>query len=565
KISDLVGTLAGNWDESKDWYGRINGRLENTGLDQDTYNWDPAKPKHSPGRCYIPDSWPTLREMIESGKNVMFFHAKNCVEHDIIDMAYVLGLSYNSGPMNSGEAMEQEQFCRLMPVWDPPRDRQKDGPNRLFYIECCPDAGAWAGDQVDAAKNNDGRRLYQVAKQHETEILPDNRVVNFINVDYFMSSNAGHLPIDVVDACNRLNFERSGSDWKNSDCFWELYPHEFDNSRVEYLSQILAIQAEVDSVVADFNAQEDLDGHEDEGKIRSTTYETDYDWKRLPEWAVDNDLWTRWCGSSSRPDHTWGIDLGGRRLIDEIAIAWEKPHRNPDFKIYASNIDRKFADGISDEELLDDGGWTEIGSGDEQTNENPDSLWDIHTFSEIPVVDPDYTNLLAGRNIDAGDISFEIVDGELLVTYTSTGGWKMKTLHLWVGCDPDGYPHGRSGNPRIGQFPFVFDVAGGTSHTFIIDLADPAVVSCLGTIDCENGNLFYAMAHAEMFKGDGFGGYRYETGWADGNAVGGRNWTMAVLTVECVSDWRYFKIKVTEAFSDCWPSFWEVKLYGPAY
>jgi len=63
-----------------------------------------------------------------------------------------------------------------------------------------------------------------VVKQHETEILPDNRVVNYINVDYYMSSKGGDLLIDVVDACNRLNYERIGMNWENSDFFWELYP-----------------------------------------------------------------------------------------------------------------------------------------------------------------------------------------------------------------------------------------------------------------------------------------------------------------------------------------------------
>ncbi|UCG62452.1 MAG: hypothetical protein JSV52_03970 [Candidatus Zixiibacteriota bacterium] len=361
-------------------YAEMNAKLIEQGLDKYIYNWHPEKLNDDPLKCYIPDPWPTLREMIESGKNVMFIHNRDYKEHGVIDEAYVLKLDYSfPGSVCDYKADEQEQFCRLMPSWSPTRDRQKDGPYRLFLIECCPDGVSWAGDQEDAAKNNDGRRLYQVAKQHEMEILPDNRVVNYINVDYYRASNAGPLPIDVVDACNRLNHERVGSDWEHSECFWELYPHEFDDSRVEHLSQIPAIQAEVAEVVAGFKAKLDLDGHEDKGKIVSTTYETDYDWKRLPEWAVDNDLWTRWCGSCWILDHTWGIDLGERKAISEIAIAWEFSHKRPGYRVYASNDDFRFGDGISNEELREDAGWLEVAEGDRQTNVSP-QLWDIKTF-----------------------------------------------------------------------------------------------------------------------------------------------------------------------------------------
>ncbi len=374
RISDLTSLSA------TDSYHRVNGRLEDTGLDEYIYNWDFSKPKDNPGRCYIPDPWPTLREMINSGKNVMFLHHRDYGDHGIIDEGLCSGLSYDdTRAYVFYAATKQEQFCRLMPMWQPPYGRQVDGAYRLFLIECEPDNGAPGGHEEHAAKNNDGRKLYQVAKQHEVEILPDNREVNFIIVDYFMSSNAYQLPIDVVDACNRLNYERFGSDWEHSECFWELYPYEFDDSRVEYIRQISAIKAEVAQVVDDFRSKRNLDGHEDRGQIRSTTYHTEYDWKRIPEWAVDNDMFTRWCGSSSNDDHTWGIDLGESRSIDEIAIAWEFTHKRPAYLVYSSNDDSRFADGISNEELLNNGGWTIVAQGAMQTNVYG-NLWDMPAF-----------------------------------------------------------------------------------------------------------------------------------------------------------------------------------------
>jgi hypothetical protein len=245
--------------------------LEDSGLDARIYNWDPTKAKDDPKRCYIPDQWPKLRDMIDSSKNVMFFHSRHYGEHGVFDEGLCPGLSYGDGNLYwFYGATKLEQLCRFMPVWSPPRERQKDDPNRLFLIEVTPDNSAPAGDKEDASKNNDGRKLYQLAKQHDDEILPGGRAVNFINVDYFKTSNAWTFPVDVVDACNRLNYERFGMDWENSDYFWELYPHEFDGSMVEHISQIPAIREEIEEVIDDWKNKIILDGHEDKGKIVST-------------------------------------------------------------------------------------------------------------------------------------------------------------------------------------------------------------------------------------------------------------------------------------------------------
>jgi hypothetical protein len=242
-----------------------------------------------------------------------------------------------------------------------------------------------------ASINNDGRRLYTSAKFWENKLLPHDRTPNFIHVDFFRATTAGALPINVVDACNRLNYERFGIDWEHSECFWELYPYEFDDSKVEHTSRIPAIQVEVAKAGADFKAEIELDGHESRGKIVSTSVTTSItmwlDWKRIPEWAVDNDFSTRWSGVAW-PSYVvgcigravWGIDLGERRSIDEIAIAWEYPHSRPRYIVFASNDDSKFADGIDSLELYFDDGWEQMAKGVRVTG-GTSLLWDKQAFS----------------------------------------------------------------------------------------------------------------------------------------------------------------------------------------
>ena len=379
-----------------DIYSGVNDRLRSSGLAPYVFNFDGSRSDNDLAACYVPSRWPTVGEMIDSGKNVMFFHNRDFGDFGVFDEGLCRGLSYGDANLYwFYAATHLEQLCMLMPIWSPPQERQREGANRLFFMECMPDV-CDAGDRESASKNNDGRRLYQLARQHERELLlSQQRAVNFMSVDFFMSSPAGTLPIDVVDACNRLNYERFGINWQGSDCFWELYPHEFDASKVEHISRIAALRAEVGEVISDHRNRINLDRHEDRGDIVATTYYTvvnrrtggEYDWKCIPEWAVDNDLFTRWCGSSSRPDHTWGVDLGSRKRIDEIAIAWEFSHKAPAYRVYVSNDDARFAEGISNDELLDDNGWTTVVvQSSERPSIVPPELWDRRTIDFLDSV-----------------------------------------------------------------------------------------------------------------------------------------------------------------------------------
>ncbi len=61
-------------------------------------------------------------------------------------------------------------------------------------------------------------------------------------------------------------------------------------------------------------------------------------------------------------------------------------------------------------------------------------------------------DLLAGQNILVGTISVSNNSESLFVTYTTTGDWKIESIHLFAG-KKDEAPTTKSGNPVVGQFP----------------------------------------------------------------------------------------------------------------
>jgi len=380
RISDLV-TLTPN-----DAYSRINGRLVDTELDEYVFNWNPAPEiaYDNPAKCFIPDPWPTIGEMIDSGRNVMFIHNRGTTSHNVVDSGYFRGLDehdfWDNNHHDLYSARDVEELSWWQNVWDPANcDRQVEGESRLFIAECYPDVDG-AGNRVRATVNNDGRKLYQLGKQHEEHLLPGARVCNFISVDFFMGNEIGQaLPICVVDACNRLNFERFGLDWKSAPCFWEMHPHEFDASRTEYISQAAHLKAETDAAILGWrqHGYSGLVEREDSGDITATSQRRWYDWCRLPEWALDNDYFTRWSASGTDPGHAWAVDLGDTVPIDEVAIAWDFSHRRPAYALYVSNHPN-FAPLISNWHLTHEAEWTLAYSQPTETyGISPPEMWDV--------------------------------------------------------------------------------------------------------------------------------------------------------------------------------------------
>ena len=158
--------------------------------------------------------------------------------------------------------------------------------------------------------------------------------------------------------------------------------------------------------------------------------------------------------------------------------------------------------------------------------------------------DPQTIDLMAGQNIDAGDVTVWGDGTNLYVKYQTSDGWLLTETHLQVAASLAGIPQTKNGNPIPGQF------TEGDSYsppqpgdTFTFNLAD-------------NGwganTTFYIAAHAVVVKETSECVQR-ETGWAEGTQFSGKNWA------------TYFTC-ATEAGSGVWLATdyeWSVDTFDP--
>ena len=63
----------------------------------------------------------------------------------------------------------------------------------------------------------------------------------------------------------------------------------------------------------------------------------------------------------------------------------------------------------------------------------------------------DCMDLMAGQHTQAGSVCYSVNGTDLNVTFSTTGDWQLEEAHAWVGCDAEGYPQTRNGNPKIGN------------------------------------------------------------------------------------------------------------------
>lgn len=101
-------------------------------------------------------------------------------------------------------------------------------------------------------------------------------------------------------------------------------------------------------------------------------------------------------------------------------------------------------------------------------------------------------DLLAGQNVDVGDVVISDDGTDLTVTYTTVEGWAMTETHLAVGDTVADVPQTKSGNPKVGQF------ADSTYH-------DPAVTEYTYTVPIPagvTGDDVVVAAHAVVVEVD---------------------------------------------------------------
>lgn len=140
------------------------------------------------------------------------------------------------------------------------------------------------------------------------------------------------------------------------------------------------------------------------------------------------------------------------------------------------------------------------------------------SLASVSVLNSPYCkDLIAGQTIDAGDVCLEVVGENLIVTFTTTGGWELLETHLWVGSNLAEMPQTKQGNPKIGNFPYQSgDITGQTAYFFTVPLVNLGGPNYLETL-CNQ--TFFMAAHAAVRKADGSGGYQTETGWASGQPL----------------------------------------------
>jgi hypothetical protein len=123
------------------------------------------------------------------------------------------------------------------------------------------------------------------------------------------------------------------------------------------------------------------------------------------------------------------------------------------------------------------------------------------------------SSLWAGREHNVvGLVLVDWVDDDTLrVIYETDGNWKLIETHLIVAESLNDIPQTKSGNPKIGQFPYASEHYPGVTHyTYYVD------------IDCEGP--FVIAAHAVVQCG-----CQCETAWAQGpcyEEFPGNNWAV---------------------------------------
>lgn len=132
--------------------------------------------------------------------------------------------------------------------------------------------------------------------------------------------------------------------------------------------------------------------------------------------------------------------------------------------------------------------------------------------------------LLAGQYHNAGTVNVDLIDGEIVISYQTTGDWDISGIHMDIsGCENLTFPTTGSGNPKIGKFEYKSEHEDGINQVdYFFNEADL-------------GDQFCVALHAVVEDGNG----NQETAWADGGLdFGGNSWAMyaSVNLSECNND-----------------------------
>ncbi len=125
-------------------------------------------------------------------------------------------------------------------------------------------------------------------------------------------------------------------------------------------------------------------------------------------------------------------------------------------------------------------------------------------------VDPSSIDLIAGRNIDVGDLLVWNDSDTLYLQYNTASSWALAETHLAVAGSLAEIPQTKKGNPIPGKFPYKASHSPELmQYTYEIDLESIALTG---------GDIIIA-AHADVISTDGA-----ESAWAGDCDFPGRNW-----------------------------------------
>jgi hypothetical protein len=129
------------------------------------------------------------------------------------------------------------------------------------------------------------------------------------------------------------------------------------------------------------------------------------------------------------------------------------------------------------------------------------------------VDNPYSTDLIAGQEIDVGNVSVWNDATNLYVEFGTTDNWHLNETHLAVGTSVGDIPQ-KNGNPIPGKFEYKNE-SFTTNHTYAIPLA------------WAQGEELSIAAQAEVLLLNETGVVvQEESAWGDGADFEGRNWAM---------------------------------------
>lgn len=100
------------------------------------------------------------------------------------------------------------------------------------------------------------------------------------------------------------------------------------------------------------------------------------------------------------------------------------------------------------------------------------------------------TTLYAGRTIDAGTVTVSNDGSQLSVELATANGWHLTETHLAIATSLASIPQTKSGNPKVGNFPYQRTYSPPiTTDTYVFSLDQLAVSLGLDRFTCGQTSL----------------------------------------------------------------------------